>query len=322
MRLNKENILAGVFGLALGDAVGVPFEFQQRSLIKEYDLTKMYGYGTHNQPVGTWSDDTSMVLATLDAMSSNVGSFGRVMDNFSRWLNEGEYTATGNVFDVGGATYRAIKAYDTGEDLALCGEDDVFSNGNGSLMRMLPVAYYIWLHRGLEIDDRTVGMIGMYSSLTHAHELSKECCVYYVYVALYILAEGEAVGLQKAIEHGIEAVENYYRKHGRSSVVLRDAVLSSLSIVLTLGEKDIRSTGYVLDSLEASLWCLYRSKDFKDAVCEAVSLGGDTDTIGAITGSLAGLYYGWDKMPVDWVEKLKNKELIYDICDRFFDRYK
>lgn len=321
MRLNKEDILAGVVGLALGDAVGVPFEFQERSVVKGYDLSRMWEHGTHNQPVGTWSDDTSMVLATLDAMGGNLGSLSRVMDNFRDWLGRGKYTANGAVFDVGGTTARAIERYCAGEDLALCGEDDEYSNGNGSLMRMLPVAFYLWLHRGLKIDESTVGMIGMYSSITHAHEISKECCVYYVYVALYLMAEGANLGIQKAIKKAIDIVEDYYKAHG-GSCVLEERGVHSLKEVLGLDEDAIRSTGYVIDSLEASLWCLYHSTGFKGAVCNAVSLGGDTDTIGAITGSLAGLYYGWDKIPVDWGEALKNKALIYDICNRFFERYK
>lgn len=321
MMLNKDTILSGVLGLALGDAVGVPFEFKGRSTIKDYDLSRMWGRGTHNQPVGTWSDDTSMVLATLDALNSNVGSIGSIMDNFSRWLNSGKYTANGDVFDVGGTTYRAIKRYDTGEALALCGEDDEYSNGNGSLMRMLPVAYYIWLRRGLKIDENTVKMIGMYSSLTHAHELSKECCVYYVYVALHIIAEGGNIGLQRAVMRGIRSVENYY-KHRGGSAVLNARGVDSLSDILHLDEDAIRSTGYVVDSLEASLWSLYRSTDFKSAVCNAVSLGGDTDTIGAITGSLAGLYYGLNNLPKDWMRKLRNKELICGICEKFFEKYR
>jgi ADP-ribosylglycohydrolase len=321
MRLNKEDVFAGVFGLALGDAVGVPFEFRKRAEIERYDLTRMWGYGSHRQPKGTWSDDTSTVLATLDAMCGNFGSLGRVMDNFRRWLELGRYTANGRVFDVGGTTHRAIERYRAGEDLALCGEDHEYSNGNGSLMRMLPVAFYLWLHRGLEIDENTVGIIGMYSSLTHAHEISKECCVYYVYVALYLMAEGDNLGLQRAINKGIDKVEAYYKAHG-GSCVLKERGIHSLKEVLELSESDIRSTGYVIDSLEASLWCMYHSKGFKDAVCKAVSLGGDTDTIGAITGSLAGLYYGWDKLPKDWVFSLKNKALIEDICDRFLERYK
>lgn len=321
MRLNKEDILAGVFGLAIGDAVGVPFEFCRREFVRNHNLNKMWGYGTHNQPKGTWSDDTSLVLATLDAMCYNVYSFGRVMDNFKDWLKRGKYTALGSRFDVGGTTARAIVRYCNGVDLALCGEDEEYSNGNGSLMRMLPVAYYIGLYRGLKIDENTVGMIGMYSSLTHSHAISKECCVYYVYVALYLMAGGKDLGLHTAIKNAIDAVEGYYKAHGGSEV-LKARGIHSLKEALDMREEEIRSTGYVIDSLEASLWCMYHSTGFKNAVCKAVGLGGDTDTIGAITGSLAGLYYGWDNLPVDWLGALKNKELIYDTCDRFFERYK
>ena len=98
--------------------------------------------------------------------------------------------------------------------------------------------------------------------------------------------------------------------------------LNSLIQVLDVEEDSIYSSGYVVDSLEASLWSLHNSTGFKSAVGNAVSLGGDTDTIGAITGSLAGLYYGWDNLPVDWMADLKNKEFIFGVCDRFFERYR
>ena len=321
MRLLKKDVKAGVYGLALGDALGVPFEFQDRDVVKRYDLGRMWEYGTHKQPIGTWSDDTSMVLATLDAMGGNISSLDGVMNNFRKWLENGKYTANGDVFDIGGTTYRAIQRYIAGEELALCGEEDEYSNGNGSLMRMLPVAYYIWLHKGLNIDESSVGMIGMFSSLTHAHAISKECCVYYVYVALYIMAEGAKLGLQRAIKRGIEVVEAYYKEHG-GSTVLEARGVHSFKEVFELEEGAIRSTGYVVDSLEASLWCLYHSTGFKSAVCEAVSLGSDTDTVGAITGSLAGLYYGWDNLPMDWMMELKNKRLIDRICERFYEQHK
>lgn len=321
MRLSKDTILAGVFGLAMGDALGVPFEFKSRKVVSCYDLSGMWEYGTHNQPIGTWSDDTSMVLATLDAMSSNVFSVGRVMDNYRAWLEKGKYTANGNVFDVGGTTCRAIERYIMGEDPDLCGEKDIYSNGNGSLMRMLPVAYYIWLHKGLKIDEASVDMISRFSSLTHAHSISIECCVYYVYVALYIMAEGKELGLKNAIEHGILAVEQYYKNHG-GSVVLLERGTHSLTELFKREREDILSTGYVVDSLEASLWSLYHSTKFKEAVEEAVSLGGDTDTTGAITGSLAGMYYGWNNLSVRWMGDLKNKKLIYSVCNRFYEKYK
>jgi len=321
MRIYKNEILGGVCGLALGDALGVPFEFMQREQVKKYDLSRMYEYGTHKQPMGTFSDDTSMVLATMDAMCGNLGSMNRVMDNFIDWLDRGKYTANGDVFDVGGTTLRAIERYRTGEALALCGEDDEYSNGNGSLMRMLPVVYYVWVHRGLKVDADTVNIISMYSGLTHAHEVSKVCCVYYVYIALYILAEGAKLGLRRAIENGIKAVENYYNSAGYNPI-LGIRGIDSLMEIFKLDEEDIKSSGYVIDTLEASLWSLYHATGFKSAVAGAVSLGGDTDTVGAVTGSLAGVYYGFSNLPVDWMQELRNKELIYGICDKFYEKYK
>ena len=147
------------------------------------------------------------------------------------------------------------------------------------------------------------------------------CCVYYVYIALYILAEGAKLGLRRAIENGIKAVENYYNSAGYNPI-LGIRGIDSLMEIFKLDEEDIKSSGYVIDTLEASLWSLYHATGFKSAVAGAVSLGGDTDTVGAVTGSLAGVYYGFSNLPVDWMQELRNKELIYGICDKFYEKYK
>lgn len=321
--LTKERIYAGVLGLAIGDAVGVPFEFLSREAMDKYNLSVMHEYGTHRQPMGTFSDDTSMVLATLDAMSGNVGSYGNIMEAFKSWMQEGKYSCNGDVFDIGGTTHRAITNYITGERLENCGESDVFSNGNGSLMRMLPMVYDLWIHSGVKIDESTINKIYSLSGLTHAHPLSQVCCVYYTYVALYLIQDGAHVGLKTAIQRGIEAVERYYLLE-RKEIPYPLTILNvdTLMAILDYQYTDLRGSGYVLDSLVASLWALYNTNGYKGAVTYAVGLGEDTDTTGAITGSLAGLYYGEKRLPVDWLEKLRNKPLIYEVCNRFYDRYK
>ena len=316
---SKETLLAGVMGLAIGDAVGVPYEFRSRDELKGYDLTEMIGNGTHRQEKGTWSDDTSLTLATMAGMSGNIPSLGRVMDNFVAWYKNAKFTAGGVVFDIGRTTANAINNYIMGEDVDRCGEDDEYSNGNGSLMRMFPVAYDLWQRRGFVIDESVVETVGKFSALTHAHLISKESCVFYTGVVMSIL-ENRSGTHQKAITLGIQAVEEYYAKNGGSTLLVMRGI-DSLMERVKASESSIKSTGFVVDSLEASLWSLYGAKSFAEAITRAISLGGDTDTIGAITGSLAGLYGGISDIPKDWMKELRNKELIEEVTDGFYRSY-
>ncbi|AVM69712.1 ADP-ribosylglycohydrolase [Lachnospiraceae bacterium oral taxon 500] len=316
---SKETLLAGVMGLAIGDAVGVPYEFKRREDVKRAHLRNMVGYGTHRQEKGTWSDDTSLTLATMAGMSGNIPSLGRVMDNFVAWYKDAKFTAGGVVFDVGGITANAINNYLMGEDIDSCGEDYEYSNGNGSLMRMLPVAYDLWQRKGFVIDSYVVETVGKFSALTHAHPISKEACVFYTGVAMSVL-ENRSITHQKAITLGVQAVEEYYAKSG-GSILLAMREVDSLMERVKAPESSIKSTGFVVDGLEASLWSLYGAKSFIEAITRAVGLGGDTDTIGAITGSLAGLYGGISDIPKDWMKDLKNKELIEEVTADFYRSY-
>lgn len=315
--LNKEKLLGGVYGLAVGDALGVPVEFCSREMLDKDPVKGMEAGGTHRQDKGTWSDDTSMVLATLDAMSAGGLSFGMVMDNFAKWYTKANYTAAGVVFDVGGTTGAAIQNYLRGEPLESCGAADERSNGNGSLMRMLPMIYYVYLKYGLEINPLAVDQIYRLSGLTHAHIISKVCCVYYVYIGMYIMEAGR--DLHSAIKAAIEAVERYYAIEEEIPPVLdKDSLMDYVS----LNREDIESTGYVVHSLVASVWCLWNSSSYEEAVLKAVNLGADTDTTGAITGSLAGIWYGMENIPTEWLNELKNSKGIMTICERFYNQYK
>ncbi len=315
--LNKEKLLGGVYGLAVGDALGVPVEFCSREMLDKDPVKGMEAGGTHRQDKGTWSDDTSMVLATLDAMSAGGLSFGMVMDNFAKWYTEANYTAAGVVFDAGGTTSAAIHTYMLGEPLESCGAADERSNGNGSLMRMLPMIYYVYLKYGLEVNPLAVDQIYRLSSLTHAHIISKVCCVYYVYIGMYIMEAGR--DLHSAIKAAIEAVERYYATEEEIPPVLdKDSLMDYVSF----NREDIESTGYVVHSLVASVWCLWNSSSYEEAVLKAVNLGADTDTTGAITGSLAGIWYGMENIPTEWLNELKNSRGIMAICERFYNQYK
>ncbi len=266
----NEKLYDAIFGLALADALGVPYEFKRRD---EFHCTGMTGYGTHFQPAGTWSDDTSMTIATCKSLKDNGGRVNTedIRSNFIKWYRNGAFTADGTVFDIGMTVESALR---TGRPGA--GEGD---NGNGSLMRILPLAF----------TDCTDDEIRAVSAITHAHRISKEACVIYVYVARRLLA-GEPLG-------GIIPTLRYEKPFDR------------LWHIDEIGRDEIESSGFVLHSLEAALWAVSRNETYRAAVLEAVNLGRDTDTTAAIAGGLAGIAYGL-KDCEDWMETLRNRELI------------
>lgn len=292
-------VYAGIMGLVVGDALGVPFEFKKRDTFKATDMT---GYGTYNQPPGTWSDDSSMTIATLKALTCGWVYLVPIMRNFTDWLYAGKFTPWGVTFDVGNTTRAAIARYDEGRaSLHDCGGRGRMDNGNGALMRILPMAFLPSLFEQ-DIDG--------VSGLTHNHEISKAGCRYYVEIARRIM-KGESLS---EIVESMEWAGEYERLQR----------LSYRTIHHTLTRDEVKSTGYVVDTLEAALWCLLHSLDYREAVLMAVNLGGDTDTIAAVTGGLAGLMYGvgGDKgVPMEWIKQIPRRAWIKRLCTNFERRF-
>lgn len=302
----------GIIGLATGDALGVPVEFKTRENIIKSPVTTMLGYGTHYQPAGTWSDDTSMTLALLDSIARNHGiDYKDIMDKFSEWLLYGEYTATGEVFDVGNTTSRAIMNYGHGINPIECGGKSEYENGNGSLMRILPVAYYIRQHPNIPID-RQIEIVHNISSLTHGHRISLAACGIYISIALELLSG--SMPLDTGINNGIRKAFQYYYRQGWNEISVYSRI-KNLTNFAVLSEGEINSSGYVVDTLEAAIWCLLTTSSYKECVLKAVNLGNDTDTIGAVASGLAGIYYGAKNIPKDWLDKILKRKYIKSLCD-------
>lgn len=285
--MNK--IYNAIMGLVVGDALGVPVEYKKRDT---YEITDMIGYGTHMQPPGTWSDDSSMTLATLES----IARIGRVdatdiMKNFEKWLYNGEFTPYGVIFDVGGTTQAAISRFNRGCALKDCGGKSINDNGNGSLMRILPLAFV----------SHSMNDINVISALTHNHEISKRACRLYLITADQILRG--------------RPFRAYY-----TDKTIWGGEFSRIRDIGELKRDDIKSSGYVVDTLEAALWCLYHTDNYRDCVLTAVNLGEDTDTVAAVAGGLAGLYYGCggeNGIPLEWIEKIPRKEWITQLCNDF-----
>ena len=282
-----------LLGLACGDALGVPVEFLQRGTFK---VDKMEGWGTHVQAPGTWSDDTSLALAF--AMSLVPGGFNALSAgrNFQAWYYDRAFTPHGEVFDVGSATSKAIYRMQTVVSPELAGGMDERDNGNGSLMRIAPLALSL-----LDVPEPAARYewVRKASSMTHAHPLSCACC--FVYIEYLLLLAG---GLARE-----EAYRKLCADFAKDCSFIGDDILARLSRVLDAGlaslpESEIHSDGFVLHTLEASLWCLLTTASFPEAVLKAVNLGDDTDTTGAVTGAMAGLAYGVEGIPAEWIAGL------------------
>jgi len=279
----KDQILGGILGLAVADAVGVPVEFQSRESLRLNPVTDMKGYGTYNQPPGTWSDDTSLTLCLLDSLANKGIDYADIMKRFLSWLDEGEYTPYGEVFDVGIATRKALQRFRNGNAPLECGGTSEQDNGNGSLMRILPLAFYLHTFGGNLTLDEAFDVIHNVSSLTHAHKRSQIACGIYLIVADCLLVESD---LKKAVDSNLEKASACYGNKKEYTEDFKHYKRLFDMDFAKLPEKKIKSSGYVVDTLEASLWCLLNADNYRDCVLRAVNLGEDTDTVAAVAGGL------------------------------------
>lgn len=305
-----DTIKAVMLGHAIGDALGVPVEFSNRESLEKNPVKDMIGFGTYNVPAGTWSDDTSMSLCALDSLANGNVNYEDIMKNFGKWYYDGDFTATGEVFDIGNTCCDAIHNYfDLGYNATESGLANERANGNGSLMRIHPFVLYAY-YNGIEGGD-FVDLIMKSSSLTHAHQYSLDGCVIYAYVLKglleYQFKDIVYIGLEKA-KHWIRCRETYSR------ILNRD--ISKIPI------SEIKSSGYVVSSLEAAIWCLLTTNSYSRCVLKAVNLGGDTDTIAAIAGGLAGALYGMDSIPQKWINTLKRKDYIENMCEKAYKNWR
>lgn len=301
-------IKSALFGVAIGDALGVPVEFKSREAILQNLVTDMIGYGTYNQPPGTFSDDSSMTFCLAEALTNDF-DLNQIARNFVKWYHENFWTARGEVFDIGIATREAINRIAHGEVPEFAGNTDASSNGNGSLMRILPLLFYI---RDLPISER-YEITKKVSSITHGHIRSVISCFYYLEFTREILLGKEKFEIYQKLQTEIPNFLNSL-SIDQYEISFFDRLLKD--DISELGEYEISSSGYVLHSLEASIWCLLNTDNYKEATLKAVNLGEDTDKTAAITGGVAGLLYGFDTIPENWVEQLARKEDIDDLAGR------
>lgn len=299
-----------LLGIAVGDAMGLPFEFLEREEISIKSGAVLVGFGSHNQAPGTFSDDSSLTFCTVESLINGF-NLDEIATNFVKWKNENYWTATGEVFDVGATTAIAIDRIATGISPLNSGDADEFSNGNGSLMRILPLVFTI---KDFAIEKR-YEYTKQLSGITHAHTRSVMACFYYLEFARLIIAgkRKKTICLQLAIDLTV-----FFNQLDETRAELHhfDRLLKG-SFMNNYPLESIKSTGYVIDSLEAAIFCLMKYNRYEMAIIQAIQLGNDTDTIAALTGGIAALYFGSHTIPEIWLSGIKRKEAILDLAKRW-----
>lgn len=292
---------------ATADALGVPLEFEPREDLQENPVTDMQEFGTHDQPKGTWSDDTSLMICLAESIIEGL-DLQRLAQKFIAWKNDNYWTARGWVFDIGIGTRIAIERLENGTPPELAGGFEESDNGNGSLMRILPLILFT---KDLEINKR-FEWTKKVSSLTHAHIRSVMACFYYLEFARKILEGKEKFIAYKELQTEMKRFFENLEINPLEIAHYKRLLIEDISIV---SEDEIQSRGYVVYTLEASIWCILTTNSYKEAVLKAVNLGEDTDTTAAVTGGLAGLIYGEASFPEEWLQVVARKEDIINLCN-------
>lgn len=316
---NVEKVKAGIIGLAVADALGVPVECCWREDLTKDPVTDMRAYGTHDQPAGTWSDDTSMTLCLMDSIiECGDINYKDIADHFLRWKNEAYLTATDVRFDIGRTVLRAMHNYERTHKPLKCGVYGDNDAGNGSLMRILPLVYWLDSQYSESFINTAEArdIISKVSGITHAHIRCIIACGIYLAIAQELL---HGVPLEDAVCAGLEKGQTAYRSINACwAEEVNEHYAYTADELKLLTDDKIGSSGYVVDTMKASLWCLLTTDSYADCVLKAVNLGRDSDTTAAVEGGLAGLAYGFMAIPNDWVSALQKYKLIDDLCQRFF----
>jgi len=308
----RDRMLGGLWGSLAGDALGVPVEFKGRAALQADPVREMRGFGTHNQPAGTWSDDSSLLLCSVDGLNRHEFNTEDMGKRFCEWYRGKLWTPHGKVFDMGIATSQALGRIIEGVRAEVAGGSEESSNGNGSLMRIIPVVVRFAEASTKQLLDK----VHRASAITHRHPRSQMACGMFALTIRELLIGKEA---GEAASDALVAFRSFYEPDPWWAVELEHFELLLAGDLARQPELEIDSTGYVMDTLTAGLWCLLTTTSFEECVLKAVNLGGDTDTTGCVAGGLAGVHYGSGVLPQRWIQSLARRDEIEVLFNRFAD---
>jgi ADP-ribosyl-[dinitrogen reductase] hydrolase len=289
------------YGLAIGDALGAAVEFREKDTFPL--VTGYRGFGPHGLEAGQWTDDTSMALALADSIAHGWSKKDQ-LERYLQWRQNGKYSVTGELFDIGNTTRHAIDNFERTGDLTA--DDDIAASGNGSIMRLAPVVikYYpdvqlnllncLELHTSADKMLEFITKVRESSETTHASPLCVDSCIYMAVVSAALLLGEDREKVLSRDWWILQGIGLHNRVHD----------------IVGNNDKEPVGSGFVVDSLHAALWAFKTSFSFEEAVLKAVNLGDDSDTTGAVCGQFAGAYWGYSGIPGHLIDGLDKKEII------------
>jgi ADP-ribosylglycohydrolase len=290
-----------LYGLAVGDALGAAIEFRRPG---SFDPVEGYrAGGPHGLAAGEWTDDTSMALALADSIGKKGWDLNDQARRYVRWWREGDYSVNGRCFDIGNTVSAALCRLEMGQDARNSGDSSSNASGNGSIMRLAPVAIRFF-HGTIDVEQ--LAKKASESSLpTHASPQCLSCCRYMAVLLAGLMAGEDRQQVLSPDWWALERLRQIEPLHPAVDEVARGSFRE-------LQPPDIQGSGYAVKSLEAALWAMVDANDFGEAVLKAVNLGYDADTTGAVCGQLAGAFWGETGIPESWREELARRDLIED----------
>lgn len=300
MNARIDRARGALIGLAVGDALGAAVEFRRPGSF--LPVTGYRNGGPHGLEAGEWTDDTSMALAMADSIASVGWNLNDQAERYVRWWKTGKYSVNGHCFDIGITTRSALATYSATKDASTSGIPSEEASGNGSIMRLAPVPIR-YAHLFPEQTGELARLAAESSLPTHASDQCVSACRYLATI-LAALIHGEERELVLSPDWRPLQQLNQARPlnpliHEVASGSFRDKQPPA-----------IQGSGWVVKSLEASLWAFHSADSFEEAVLKAVNLGDDADTTGAICGQLAGAYWGESKIPEPWRSGLARRDLL------------
>lgn len=303
----REKLTGGLYGLLVGDALGVPYEFHGARELPgpegiEMDPPVGFRRAHPGVPAGTWSDDGAQALCLLDSLTAcGELCLEDFADRLSAWYEEGVWAVDNAVFDVGIQTGNALRAYRRGMPPEMCGAIHPEGKGNGALMRVLPLA--LW-HEGA--DWELARDAHRQCLVTHGHICNQVCCALYCLTARRLLEDLEPA---EAVGTAAETLRSIYRDMPEYARELEWSVRPD-------APWEGKGSGYVVDTLRGAFMLLGRAESFEGVVKGAVALGDDTDTTACVAGGLAGIYFGVGSIPARWLSALRGKACVEELIER------
>lgn len=299
----------GLMGFVIGDAMGLPLKNKKREELLNKPVTKMLSNETYDLPEGTWGENTSLLIATIDSINAkSTIDLNDIALKFSAFIKHAQYTADREVFTINQTTLQAITKFQ--ENYNDFDTNDITSDtaiDNGALVRILPIAYYS-LEKKLK-DTEILELVTKVCSLTHSNEINIMGCYIYVRFAIFLLT-----GKDKYSAYSMTKCVDYTMFSDQTRALYNRIIKDDIT---KLKINEINSSSNIIDTLEATIWVFLQSENYKEAIIGAINLGDDTSSIAALTGGLSGILTDYNLFPEEWKETILRREYLLDIFEEF-----